>query len=142
MVFQRALDRLDAAMVADGEPQSALAAVATTPFSFSGGSRGIGANSRFSSQRGGGSSFPSANPSGCAVTEALPSSGTLAVARHSSRLMFEMFYLTDELLYYALKHEGFVGDVALRLANLVYLSVFRHEVMMRAYAMLGPGGGD
>lgn len=53
---------------------------------------------------------------------------TAAVAQHTSRLIFEMFYLTDELLYYALKHEGFVGEFALRLANLVYSVVFRHEV--------------
>ena len=51
-----------------------------------------------------------------------------AVAQHSSRLIFEMFYITDELLYYALKHEGLVGEFALRLANLVYSVVFRHEV--------------
>lgn len=51
-----------------------------------------------------------------------------AVAQHSSRLIFEMFYITDELLFYALKHEGHVGEFALRLANLVYSVVFRHEV--------------
>ncbi|CAM9969922.1 unnamed protein product, partial [Hapterophycus canaliculatus] len=50
------------------------------------------------------------------------------VAQQCSRLIFEMFYITDELLYYALKHEGFVGEFALRLANLVYSVVFRHKV--------------
>ncbi|KAG5179043.1 hypothetical protein JKP88DRAFT_350052 [Tribonema minus] len=44
-------------------------------------------------------------------------------AAQCARLSFEMLYLTDELLYYALKHEGYVGDFALKLANLLY-SVF------------------
>ncbi|CAM9574499.1 unnamed protein product, partial [Phaeothamnion confervicola] len=44
----------------------------------------------------------------------------------SSKGKFQMFYLTDELLYYALKHEGHVGDFALKLANLIYSVVFRH----------------
>lgn len=55
----------------------------------------------------------------------------MAVAQQCSRLIFEMFYITDELLHYALKHEGFVGEFALRLANLVYSVVFRHEVCVR-----------
>lgn len=73
--------------------------------------------------------------------------GTAAVAQHSSRLMFEMFYLTDEILYYALKHEGYVGEFALRLANLVYSVVFRHEVRgqggggRRPWALVGTGDG-
>lgn len=60
-----------------------------------------------------------------------------AVAQHSSRLIFEMFYITDELLFYALKHEGHVGEFALRLANLVYSVVFRHEVRERVCAREG-----
>ncbi|CAN0300211.1 unnamed protein product [Ectocarpus fasciculatus] len=52
-----------------------------------------------------------------------------------------MFNITDELLFYALKHEGLVGEFALRLANLVYSVVFRHEVFV-AFAALAPEGGD
>jgi hypothetical protein len=43
-------------------------------------------------------------------------------------LSFDFFYLTDELVFYALKHEGHVGHFALRLAQLLYLVVFRHPV--------------
>lgn len=55
---------------------------------------------------------------------------SVALAQQSSRLVFEMCYITDDLLYYALKNDGFVGEFALRLANLVYSVVFRHEVSL------------
>ncbi|CAN0347038.1 unnamed protein product, partial [Ectocarpus sp. 12 AP-2014] len=65
----------------------------------------------------------------------------VAVAQQCSRLIFEMFNITDELLFYALKHEGLVGEFALKLANLVYSVVFRHEVFV-AFAALALDGGD
>jgi hypothetical protein len=51
-----------------------------------------------------------------------------SAAVQCAALAFEMLYLTDELLYYALKHEGFVGDFALKLANLMYSVALKHQV--------------
>ncbi|CAM9221770.1 unnamed protein product [Scytosiphon promiscuus] len=137
LVFQRALDHLDAAMIAAGEPRSTvsgsrrnstIAAIAAGPSTgqrLGGGASSVG--------RGGGGGdrrlLSSPAPPGAA---AAPSAGgpLVTVAQQCSRLIFEMFYITDELLYYALKHEGFVGEFAFRLANLVYSVVFRHEVFV------------
>lgn len=127
LVFQRALGRLDVAMVAAGEPKFAI----VSGFNGSVVGGGIGACSQSLVQSGAGSSLrPSTDAvvGGTGGAIGVGASGISAVARRSSQLMFEMFYLTDELLYYALKHEGFVGEFALRLANLVYSVVFRHEV--------------
>ena len=133
LVFQRALDSLDTAMIAAGEPRSTIRSIASSSFT------GATTEERTTSQsgRGGGGGgggwkdVPGRlSPGGEGRLTALT-----AVAQHSSRLIFEMFYITDELLYYALKHEGFVGEFALRLANLVYSVVFRHEVSReREYA--------
>jgi hypothetical protein len=43
-------------------------------------------------------------------------------------LSFDLFYITDELVFYALTHEGHVGRFALDLAQLLYSLVFRHPV--------------
>lgn len=130
LVFHRALDRLDAAMIAAGEPSSTIGGARNaTGRSTRGGVGGV------SGGRGGDGGMPGGGDGAlgrfCAPGIGGPGSVAMAaqaVAQQSSRLVFEMFYLTDELLYYALKHEGFVGEFALRLANLVYSVVFRHEV--------------
>jgi len=134
-VFQRALDHLDATMIAAGEPRSTVGGArsrrATSRSGGGGDEAGSGGQSSSSSNSsrvlsstppGGGGPSGSSSP---ASTRAL-----VAVAQQCSRLIFEMFYITDELLHYALKHEGFVGEFALRLANLVYSVVFRHEGCM------------
>lgn len=108
-------------MVAAGEPHSVL--ISAGRIGGVGGVGGIGAGSCSYSSFSGRSR---AVDVGAAVGEG--GGGTVAVAKQSSRLMFEMFYLTDELVYYALKHEGHVGDVALRLADFMYSFVFSHEV--------------
>lgn len=154
-MFQRALEKLDAAMIAAGEPRSTVggsyassaAVAAKRTASPSGGGGGVGAvssgggdgsgrsidnitalssSSSFSSSATSPAAAAAASSRSAGATEAL-----LAVAQQCSRLIFEMFYITDELLYYALKHEGFVGEFALRLANLAYSVVFRHEVTQR-----------
>lgn len=130
LVFHQALDRLDAAMIAAGEPSSTIGGARNAAGrSTRGGVGGI------SGGRGGNGGMPGGGDGAlgrfCAPGIGGPGSVAMAaqaVAQQSSRLVFEMFYLTDELLYYALKHEGFVGEFALRLANLVYSVVFRHEV--------------
>lgn len=126
-VLRRALDRLDKAMMAsggsfswpmapssgaDGGPMSPRRPGLSRGVSTGGGSGGGGGGGGRVSRCGG-------NWSPRAIAD---------VAQRSSRLIFQMFYLTDELLYYALKHEGFVGNNALRLANLAYSMVFRPEV--------------
>lgn len=134
LVFQRALDSLDAAMIAAGEPRSTpIRSIASSGFAgASTDERSMSQSGRASDRGVGGGGGGGGNwrdvpgrlsPGGAGRLTALK-----AVAQHSSRLIFEMFYITDELLYYALKHEGFVGEFALRLANLVYSVVFRHEV--------------
>lgn len=115
------MDRLDTAMVAAGEPQSV--SISGGRISSSGGVGGNGDGSYSYSSFAGGSRAADVGAAGGEGGR-----GTVAVAKQSSRLMFEMFYLTDELVYYALKHEGHVGDVALRLADFMYSFVFSHEV--------------
>ena len=105
-MFQQALDRLDAAVLAAEESISNAG-----DFEVPVGPGGNGVPGK----------VPAAVGSGSATLVA-------ALAQQSSRLIFEMFYITDELLHYALKHEGFVGSFALRLANLLYSVVFRHTV--------------
>lgn len=130
-MFQRALDSLDAAMIAAGEPRSTIKSVTSRIFTgASTDERSTSQSGRVSDRGGGGGGGGGwkdlqgrLSPGSARRLTALT-----AVAQHSSRLIFEMFYITDELLYYALKHEGFVGEFALRLANLVYSVVFRHEV--------------
>lgn len=134
LVFQRALDSLDAAMIAAGEPRSTIKSVASRIFTgASTDERSMSQSGRVSDRGGGGNG--GGGGGGWKDLQGRLSPGSArrltaltAVAQHSSRLIFEMFYITDELLYYALKHEGFVGEFALRLANLVYSVVFRHEV--------------
>lgn len=136
LVFHRALDRLDAAMIAAGEPSSAVGGARnSTGRSIRGGGDGGVSSGGGDTNRGVTGGGDGALGRFCAPGVGGPSSVAMAaqaVARQSSRLIFEMFYLTDELLYYALKHEGFVGEFALRLANLVYSVVFRHEVRGRS----------
>ncbi|CAM9517210.1 unnamed protein product, partial [Pylaiella littoralis] len=166
LVFQRALEKLDAAMIAAGEPRSTVggsyassaAVAAKRTASPSGGGGGVGAVSSGGGDGSGrsidnitalssSSSFSSSatSPAAAAAAASSRSAGAtealLAVAQQCSRLIFEMFYITDELLYYALKHEGFVGEFALRLANLAYSVVFRHEVFV-AFAALPQRGRD
>lgn len=100
LLLRQALDRLDAAILAVRGLRS-NSGVTGSPAGSGGGSGGL--------------------------KKVAPSA---ALAQQSSRLVFEMCCITDELLYYALKNEGFVGEFALRLANLVYSVVFRHEVSL------------
>lgn len=116
-------------MIAVGEPSSTIGGARNgTGRSTRGGSGVSGGRSGNGGVSGGEDGelgrfcAPGVGGPGCVAVAAQ------AVAQQSSRLVFEMFYLTDELLYYALKHEGYVGEFALRLANLVYSVVFRHEV--------------
>lgn len=139
VAFHVALNRLDAAMNAAGESRTTVGGShhqMSVPDVAPGGGR--------VTSRGEETPVVGGNPRGSGWDQGTNSSGeipgvglgmgptalmaTAAVAQQSSRLIFEMFYLTDELLYYALKHEGYVGEPALRLANLVYSVVFRHEV--------------
>lgn len=134
LVFQQALNRLDAAMVAAGEPRSTVggtrrdsatgAIVTDSGRPMSGGVAVAGGDGDAGVLGSSNGRMLSSSPAGAAAA----SGAMVAVAQQCSRLMFEMFYITDELLHYALKHEGFVGEFALRLANLVYSVVFRHEV--------------
>lgn len=125
-MFQRALDRLDAAMIAAGESTSTIGGGVGSSVAGAGAVTGRRSSSRISGSRGG--DFGKASHGVGTRTGSAAVVAMAAVAQQSSRLIFDMFYLTDELLYYALKHEGFVGEFALRLANLVYSIVFRHEV--------------
>lgn len=140
-MFKRALDHLDAAMIAAGEPRSSVSGSRRKSINgviAAGPSTGQGSGGGASNTgRGGGGGdrrvrSPSPPPSAAAPWPAAPGGPLVAVAQQCSRLIFEMFYITDELLHYALKHEGFVGEFALRLANLVYSVVFRHKVRARA----------
>lgn len=138
-MFRRALDHLDAAMIAAGEPRSTVSGSrrnSTNGAITAGPSTGQG--SSIGGRGGGGSgdrrvlsASPTPGAAAAAPSPAAPGGPLVAVAQQCSRLIFEMFYITDELLYYALKHEGFVGEFALRLANLVYSVVFRHKVKRR-----------
>lgn len=50
------------------------------------------------------------------------------IAARLRSLSFDLFYITDELVFYALTHEGHVGRFALDLAQLLYSLIFRHPV--------------
>ncbi|CAM9717183.1 unnamed protein product [Discosporangium mesarthrocarpum] len=122
--LKTALNHLDKAMLTSGEPKSHGMTGNTAIGNVSDGGSGTSLPGR-----GGWDLDPDPDPDpdrGRGRDE----EGLEAVAVQSSRLIFEMFYLTDELLYYALKHEGYVGDFALRLANLVYSVIFRHQVFL------------
>lgn len=123
-MFRRALDRLDAAMVAAGDAPSTITA---TSAGGSNSNAWLAARNRGVST-GGGSSSSGGGTRFSRSVGSWTSLDTAVVAQRSSRLIFEIFYLTDELLYYALKHEGRVGEFAIRLANLLFSVVFRGEV--------------
>lgn len=131
LVFRRALDDLDAAMIAAGEPRSKICGARSNS---TGGVAATGASAARSTRQG---SDCGDEGGSCGDCRALSSSSAdaagdpgplVAVAQQCSRLIFEMFNITDELLFYALKHEGLVGESFLKLAKLVYTVVFRHEV--------------
>ncbi|CAM9261270.1 unnamed protein product, partial [Ectocarpus sp. 6 AP-2014] len=111
LVFRRALDHLDAAMIAAGEPRSKICG--TRGNSAGGVAATSAAVARSTSQCSdcgdeGGSCGDGRALSSSSSADAAGDPGPLvAVAQQCSRLIFEMFNITDELLFYALKHEGF-----------------------------------
>ncbi|CAM9122973.1 unnamed protein product, partial [Chrysoparadoxa australica] len=65
---------------------------------------------------------------GASSTDSTRSATGMLIDALAAQLLFELCYITDELLHYSLMHEGAVGDFALRLANLVFSVAFRHPV--------------